>query len=1201
MVKCLNSVTDSRSSGSQAVAGGHESVSATSKKGKELDSPRHDRPAIEDSSTESDDPDDGWTSGGASSRGLVSEQTCNGQVSGSAPRSVPVGPKIPPILKPEEVRAKRSPLPLWEMANLHVSPEHHFPMPPEYLNQLHRPMICNMTYWHGDELRTGMMARILMTLATVKAKQEAIFGRNQIPQEHGGGPWYAASRACFDPRRLTPGNDVQHVEVVIKGLTQLTKTPELVFQAFVCFFANGVLPNILVRNRGGANVGTKDMSDGVKEMNKTISAIFDEMAFLYSGHAEFERVKKTDFHLTPRCTSGKPGMQIAEFLDIHGNGNYALKYPQVLISCTNVTTIRRMTETQTGRSLGAEMCMSLIEWASGYRNADDDNDANPHLPYIHNVDDIPAHLLESGQKGTKEFPRAAIALLFDEDDANRSSTGSEKTDKALFKVCPKLEHMVNDMRAKAEASHEEYGSENEGDDGGEEEQQEADQEAQFYESLAKLQLRARVAAIYAYTATPITIIHDVQQSISVVHPIMIELKPGKNYVGYKSERSQQKAPWLKRFIEIEELPNRVRNESFSQTYMYPHVMRRYYDPDFKADDGMPEPFRTTAAGTISLLKRDEGEVIHCNVPGELPVRTAGWIKEQVKKCVKRPRISQFWREDGVNLVKVLRDMEEKKDAYPQGYRNLLYMTNFSRTQQGQTQVVTKMLSGEHALAKGLVCVEYTHKHIRFSWKVVTNDDKKPCVDGNCLLKAVKSLADDTDDPMACSFSQNARMAPAPEGEIAMLETTVANINYAYSVLWKYKEAMREGDPAFFLKVMVVTGEIGGRGVRYKTAKTHQFVLTDMFHAFAVSSKQQITAHGTGTLQAIGRLCTMAANISECPTIKLWIPGDCWKLIKLWMECVDALTDLLEYKRSKGIITMEETLAQATRDPSLPFPHLQQLLTAPTGQNSRGERLYARSTHLSTPCKQLSKTLGEHPSCTPVESLRFDDRQEEMKSAMAEHAVKVAASNAEEDDPEASAAAEGPLPPVAPGEVSVPEPRDLPRRIVNRGKRSECQRPSLGSREERMVSVNANPALKRVYDTVEQHFPMEVGTGHMYDEAGGYGGNEIIDLQDMEDLGGTADDISKKINDSAAINVPAQLKLLVMSGLVGSSEKWKYLKPQMVTRYWVPMDRGNPLAVDEDPSQCSQGSAAKRPRGRPRGKSDSIPFLLLCYPSVSHLC
>jgi len=65
----------------------------------------------------------------------------------------------------------------------------------------------------------------------------------------------------------------RHKEVVVKGLTQLSKTPETICQSFFCLFAEGFLPNIMVRNRGGANVGTADMYQAVREMNEVYSCI----------------------------------------------------------------------------------------------------------------------------------------------------------------------------------------------------------------------------------------------------------------------------------------------------------------------------------------------------------------------------------------------------------------------------------------------------------------------------------------------------------------------------------------------------------------------------------------------------------------------------------------------------------------------------------------------------------------------------------------------------------------------------------------------------------------------------------------------------------------------------------------------------------------------------------------------------------------
>ena len=62
--------------------------------------------------------------------------------------------------------------------------------------------------------------------------------------------------ACFPPARVGRSSRLRHAEVVVKGLMQLSKTPQTICQACFCFFAEGVVLSIMVRNKGGANVGT---------------------------------------------------------------------------------------------------------------------------------------------------------------------------------------------------------------------------------------------------------------------------------------------------------------------------------------------------------------------------------------------------------------------------------------------------------------------------------------------------------------------------------------------------------------------------------------------------------------------------------------------------------------------------------------------------------------------------------------------------------------------------------------------------------------------------------------------------------------------------------------------------------------------------------------------------------------------------------
>jgi len=433
---------------------------------------------------------------------------------------------------------------------------------------------------------------------------------------------------------------------------------------------------------------------------------------------------------------------------------------QVLISCTNVTAVTRMTETIKGKRLGANMGMSLIKLLSGYRKPGDAADANPHAPYIWDLDDIPKN------------PQAAIAFLFDEDDANRSSTGSEKTDKLLFSFCPalqqKCEEILEDEEENVDEDEDDEDSSSSSNIEQEKEERALEKEERAFYKMFRMGMRAWSGRVYAYTATPITVLHDMDERASQIDAFIIELKPGRNYVGYKTGRSQDKWPWLKHHIVVEELPNRVRRETFAQKFMYPRVMRKYFSPDFQDDDVMPHPFRTSCNGTITLRKKDEDEEIQLRDPNNnnaLMYQTAGWLKEKARKAVlqSKVRMDQFWREDGVNLVKVLRDMHDKQELYPQGYRNLLYMTNFSRGEKDQVKVAKMMLSldGENeVLTNGLICIEFTYQHVRLSWKA------GPFIDADCLFESAKSLMRAyVDEPTGYAFGDSCQMAMAAEGEI----------------------------------------------------------------------------------------------------------------------------------------------------------------------------------------------------------------------------------------------------------------------------------------------------------------------------------------------------------------------------------------------------------------------------------------------------
>ena len=154
--------------------------------------------------------------------------------------------------------------PLWKMANQYLDKAKRFSKPRADLTSLHRPVSGNMSRFLRGDIRQNIVAHIFMQLCTVIPKQAHVFGRDQGIAS--GGPYLVCSKTIFQP----PQSKRHHAETHVKGFCQLSKTYETCGQAFHCFFVEGLLPVIFVRNKGGASVGTADMSTAVEEFNEVV-------------------------------------------------------------------------------------------------------------------------------------------------------------------------------------------------------------------------------------------------------------------------------------------------------------------------------------------------------------------------------------------------------------------------------------------------------------------------------------------------------------------------------------------------------------------------------------------------------------------------------------------------------------------------------------------------------------------------------------------------------------------------------------------------------------------------------------------------------------------------------------------------------------------------------------------------------------------
>ena len=652
---------------------------------------------------------------------------------------------------------------------------------------------------------------------------------------------------------------------------------------------------------------------------------------------------------------------------------------------------------------------------SGESRARDAKNANPYLPWVFDASELDAPSKSDG--GARLLP--AIAALFDEDDTNPSASGKEAKERLLFKGVPGLRECLNEIqRSSAPAEDFPEPSRDKNDD---DEKDDRDA-ARFYDEFRGL--RASFALVIAYTATPTTAFYAIGGGASEIDVHMVELVPGQGYIGYDTQHMRNIAPHLTRHVNVVALPNRMSKTSYPLKVVIREVFSQLGGfPQNK----VPSPYKLTAAGTITLPARDSDEIIECD-NGHL--HEAGVFREKAKKAIEltKVRADAFWHADGNNLKRMLQDMDVRKADYPCGYRSALYMTNFSKSERGKKRLVETILGfrdeDEH-LSKGLVTIEFDHRYVRLAWNAGELDE-------DVLLEAVNDLLK-SDDELAVKWAEACTLCPAGEeraadatddesdsdesdetGEVDVAGTTDAttltstcpNINFAYTVLNYYMIKMnaRHNEqrvtvascsaaplpPPFFLKILAFAGEIGARGVRYKS-HDHKLVLTDMYFAFNVSDSAQVTAHGAAVVQSIGRLCTLVPNPIDCPEIRLWIPQNCKVFCDLWLAVMDELPAL--YAKKKATETFEQLITRiATR--KTPQPEHTSVIkhfASPTGYGKRGVTYYVRADHRLSKSKDFSKRLEKSTIAadTAPPPIDFFDNSGEVRAARCTQAVRIA--------------------------------------------------------------------------------------------------------------------------------------------------------------------------------------------------------------------
>lgn len=947
-------------------------------------------------------------------------------VMGRAPPSRASGPRAPALganplqlgglvekkLTKEMFEERRSELPVWALANDGVDPQHHFARPSEKeFPALHKSVDGNISgHWRKDKDYQQVAAIIAMELATRQPRLAMKFGQVQIPVEEGGGPFYTAARA-HTPH---PNDWGMHAETHLKGLTQSSKSPEQGHLAWFETFILGRFAVNFIRNKGGSTSGTSDMRSAVKGASDEVMWTWDRIKHRYP---HLQGVDITQLALTPVCTSrgAVPAFQH------NTTGSYKLHGHQAMVACCNKAQLQPFNESVSeGNKAGSKRArladqppMHYFGIFSGCRLADDKEGYNPYLPYIEDPS-----LLGSEDPRGRLLP--AIAALFDEDDVNKGGSGSDVVrSKMLFEQVSGA-HQLAKLLQLSQRDSDHLDDDLLSDSGVSEcekrrARQERDDSEEFFGEFTGM--RALFAAVYAFSATPTTGVYDLgsdEMSCNEIAVRMIEIKPPPGYIGFGTEHHLRTNPHCKRHVDVVQMPDPVATHKANLTEAYKRLMLEAGGVDVDEDgyDALPAPF--TSAAT-----RGGGRCIRAPPKGKrdvlvFPGWTAGDLYRRAKQLVKHSGIKRkgFWFADGSNVRHILEDMEVNRDAYPQGYRNVLITTNYTR--QGNmlknwvhtvlgfsgTEMREGMRCPNGDLTKDLICVEWFHKYVRFNW--VFGE-----VDEPLFRQAINSLKLESDD-VKCSHLYSEGCAFADEmvwcdrsgvdgGDSdaaaqrgVSCATPRSNINFAYSVMHKYKELLtakhaEDGQPTF-LKMMVFAGEIGGRGCNYKTAGTHRFVLTDQFFKFDVKSDGQMTMHAAAAIQIAGRCNTCVADPESAPPIKLWICRSSWAYLRMWHAAMNELPRYHQLKRLDE--SYGDLMERIVRDHGgLGCPNLRRMFGSPQAEGKGGKLCWHYLDHQKAKGKQVAEQTHRSAvanDCVPETMLETGELVDNTEADQAAH-------------------------------------------------------------------------------------------------------------------------------------------------------------------------------------------------------------------------
>jgi hypothetical protein len=700
----------------------------------------------------------------------------------------------------------------------------------------------------------------------------SLFGDDTI------GPFFVVREFNLRP----PDDPDKYRHIIMSGAPQLSKTQQIVAAAWCCAFIAGCQPVIAVRNAGGKNTGAVDMIAGVHNFNAIIRAIFRKL--ISTGTLG----QPAKINLPISCVNNFVLAPVngAEGNTIEFDDEGYLTSPQVLIMLSNPTQLHHLMFTSHPSSNAPTSLVDIFK--GGTEKFPSRYPAKLHSP------DQPADL------GMNRLT-AAMVLLADESDQNftqrpgalseclfrvpkgKSATNKRKSVPGLqtlqhgLEVIVPQDEIIDNLESDREITqrqqqdmrildddfamdlNEETDSETDYDEDSPNEIMDA---AQIIDSLRKdvfhKQCRVQglfsaVRVVVSITATPIACVYDLPKGYSQGAHQIIQLTPPKNYVSLPVFAH----PDCVQHVQVVYVSGRGDIKKATKSQLYDIALR---------DAGLYD---------YALERR-----LFIIRSGQIRVRNKRDLmdsrEDKLIRILKNVEIASKTHTSVTGVVQwdmpAIRQMLQAMNVDPtEPERRGLIMSNLTKTMSQKVQLVARLLckTGNDSVfqyTNDLFIIVFDHRLIDITWRHDANVDPEDFF--------LASSGVDTHMTLLGSDDKTHRMRLLPP-----------NINKLYSVLISVAETKRVIDPEFKLKSLVLTGDIGGRGLNYKAFKTHQGYLTDFLMMFDVPRNRQMTAHGEAMIQWLGRLFglvnrSMLKQMLKTPP-RLFTSEKCWACLDAW--------------------------------------------------------------------------------------------------------------------------------------------------------------------------------------------------------------------------------------------------------------------------------------------------------------------------------